>query len=101
MVVDRRLSFVGSFNMDPRSARLNTESGVVIDDPGFAEEVRAQYLAAITPERAWQVRLVDGRLRWIDVVDGREVVIDHEPEATWWRRFNALLFRVLPLDRQL
>lgn len=101
LVVDRRLAFVGSFNMDPRSARLNTESGVVIDDPAFAEEVHAQYLAATDPARAWQVRVVDGRLRWIDVVDGREVAIDHEPEATWWRRFNALLFRVLPLDRQL
>jgi putative cardiolipin synthase len=101
VVVDRRIAFVGSFNMDPRSARLNTESGVVIDDPGFAEEVRAQYLAAVAPERAWPVRLVDGRLRWYDQVGGRERVLDREPEATWWRRFNALLFRVLPLDRQL
>ena len=32
-VVDRERLFVGSFNLDPRSARLNTELGVLIDSP--------------------------------------------------------------------
>ncbi len=30
-MVDRHLLFVGSLNLDPRSARLNTEMGVVVD----------------------------------------------------------------------
>jgi putative cardiolipin synthase len=101
VVVDRRLAFVGSFNMDPRSARLNTESGVLIDDPAFAAEVRAHYAAAIARERSWEVRLVAGRLRWVDEVDGREVLLEQDPEAGFGRRFTAFLFRLLPLDRQL
>jgi putative cardiolipin synthase len=101
VVVDRRLAFIGSFNMDPRSARLNTESGVLIDDPAFAAEVRAHYAAAIARERSWEVRLVDGRLRWVDEVDGREVLLEQDPEAGVGRRFTAFLFRLLPLDRQL
>ncbi len=30
VIVDRQVVFVGSFNLDPRSARLNTEDGVVV-----------------------------------------------------------------------
>ena len=33
--VDRQRVFVGSFNLDPRSARLNTEMGVVLESPGW------------------------------------------------------------------
>jgi putative cardiolipin synthase len=35
--VDRSRIFVGSFNFDQRSARLNTEMGLVIDSPTLAE----------------------------------------------------------------
>ena len=34
--VDRSRIFVGSFNFDPRSARLNTEMGVVIESATLA-----------------------------------------------------------------
>jgi putative cardiolipin synthase len=101
VVVDRRLAYVGSFNFDPRSAQLNTESGVLIDDPRFAAAVLAQYEAAIAPARSWRVHLVDGRMRWTSEVDGRELTVDHEPDASLGRRMTALLFRILPLDSQL
>ena len=35
-VVDRQKLFVGSFNLDPRSAKLNTELGVIIESPELA-----------------------------------------------------------------
>ncbi|MDD2431192.1 MAG: phospholipase D-like domain-containing protein [Firmicutes bacterium] len=38
-VFDMRLSVVGSFNIDPRSSFLSTESMVVIDSEGFAENL--------------------------------------------------------------
>jgi putative cardiolipin synthase len=31
--VDGKLAFVGSFNLDPKSANLNTEMGIFVDDP--------------------------------------------------------------------
>ena len=37
--VDRRRVFVGSFNFDPRSAKLNTEMGVIIDSASLAERL--------------------------------------------------------------
>jgi putative cardiolipin synthase len=38
-VLDGSLAVVGSFNLDPRSQRLNTELIVVIDDPAWAAEL--------------------------------------------------------------
>ncbi len=38
-VADRRLLFIGSLNLDPRSIKLNTEMGVVLDNPALAERL--------------------------------------------------------------
>jgi putative cardiolipin synthase len=35
-VVDRRVALVGSYNLDPRSARLNSETAIVIDNADVA-----------------------------------------------------------------
>ena len=40
-IVDRERLFIGSFNFDPRSANINTEMGVFIDDPGLAAVIDA------------------------------------------------------------
>jgi putative cardiolipin synthase len=101
LVIDGRLAYVGSFNMDPRSARINTEGGVIIDDPAFAVQVRAQYERAIDPLRSWRVALDGGRLRWHDVADGQPRESRNEPAASGSKRLLAWLFRWLPLDSQL
>ncbi len=101
LVIDGRIAYVGSFNMDPRSARINTEGGVVIDDAEFAAQVRAQYESAIDPARSWRVGLSAGQLRWYDVHDGQPRVFTGEPEADRKRLFTAWMFRMLPLDSQL
>lgn len=101
LVVDRRHSFVGSFNFDPRSARINTENGVVIDDPAFAEAVLLHLAPALTPAHSWTLSLDGSHLRWTGTVDGQPVVHRRDPEASLRRRFTALLFRWLPLDSQL
>lgn len=39
-VLDDRLALIGSFNMDPRSQHLNTETGVAIHDEATAHQLR-------------------------------------------------------------
>jgi putative cardiolipin synthase len=39
VVVDRRLALVGSYNLDPRSERLNSETGLVFENPESAGEL--------------------------------------------------------------
>ncbi|HET7561317.1 MAG TPA: phospholipase D family protein [Rhodanobacteraceae bacterium] len=55
LVVDDKIGMVGSHNFDPRSANYNTESGVIIPDPAFAEQLRATILRDAAPRNAWLV----------------------------------------------
>lgn len=101
VVVDGQIAFVGSFNLDPRSAWINTEMGALIDDPRFASTVRADYLLATAPEHSFRVTLEDHRLVWTDVHHGQVRRQYLEPTKSWSRRIIAFLARVLPLERQL
>ncbi|HEX7325205.1 MAG TPA: phospholipase D family protein [Rhodanobacteraceae bacterium] len=55
LVVDGQIAMVGSHNFDPRSARINTEDGVIIDNRAFAEQVRASILRDAAPQNSWLV----------------------------------------------
>jgi phosphatidylserine/phosphatidylglycerophosphate/cardiolipin synthase-like enzyme len=55
LVVDGTIAMVGSHNFDPRSDNYNTESGVIIDDRAFAQQVRASIMRDAAPRNAWLV----------------------------------------------
>lgn len=96
--VDRSRVFIGSFNFDPRSARLNTEMGFVIDSPALAQRM-ADSLAGKMPLRAYRVRLNEtGALQWIEQRDGQEVVHDEEPGTGFWRRTAVSALSTLPIE---
>jgi putative cardiolipin synthase len=54
MVVDEEILVVGTFNMDPRSANLNTECVTIIRSPSLAGEVQQSILEEMGPDNAWQ-----------------------------------------------
>lgn len=100
-LVDDRLGYVGSFNMDPRSATLNTEMGVFFDDPGLAAELNREFLHLAGPRLSYWVYLQDGDLRWLDRAATPPRLYDSEPEAGAWRRAQAAVMRWLPIESQL
>lgn len=51
MVIDERLSLVGSANVDMRSFGLNFEVGAMIDDPAVATTLREQFQTRIEASR--------------------------------------------------
>jgi putative cardiolipin synthase len=53
MVIDGETLFVGTFNLDPRSANLNTEVGVLIDNPELAIKVERNIERDMLPENSW------------------------------------------------
>jgi phosphatidylserine/phosphatidylglycerophosphate/cardiolipin synthase-like enzyme len=60
-VVDRERGLVGSYNLDPRSEKLNSETAVVFLEPELAETLRnsfvendLRYSREVTPELAAQ-----------------------------------------------
>jgi putative cardiolipin synthase len=94
--VDRSRIFVGSFNLDPRSARLNTEMGVLIDSPLLAERLTRQFDSVI-PVEAYQVRLVaDGELEWIERRQQGETRHTTEPNSGIWRRLWIGFLSLMP-----
>ncbi|MCW8825339.1 MAG: phospholipase D family protein [Gammaproteobacteria bacterium] len=53
LVVDGQITYIGTFNFDPRSAHLNTEVGVIIDNTVIAEQVEAAIMVDISTENSW------------------------------------------------
>ena len=93
--VDRRKIFVGSFNFDPRSAKLNTEMGLVIDSVPLARRLAAM-LDGASPALAYRVTLdADDSLVWHD---GLGNTLREEPETSWGRRLKVRVFSWLPIE---
>jgi len=97
LTIDHEVLFVGSFNLDPRSAMLNTEQGVLVGSPELSRQFEVLFTRQTSPDRAWRVSLADGDLRWSD---GQQE-FDEEPLASAGRRFQAWFARVFPLESQL
>ena len=102
MIIDRRWVFVGSMNLDPRSAFLNTEMGVLVESPELAEQLRGQFQRATGPELSYRVVLEENEgLVWYDRVGGRDRRLEREPDASVGRRISVTLLRLLPMESQL
>ena len=99
IVVDGQRGFVGSFNFDPRSAQLNTEMGVMFEDPELAASLREFFADSVQPEHAWTLALgADDTLRWHGA--GHRTW-QQEPEASWHLRTLTWLLGFLPVESQL
>jgi putative cardiolipin synthase len=91
-VVDRRWLFVGSMNLDPRSATVNTELGAVIDSPALAREM-IRIIDIDRLQSAYRLRLSpDGQhSEWLGYENDKETVLTEEPDSSWWQRVKAFL----------
>jgi putative cardiolipin synthase len=54
-VVDGLVAYVGSFNLDPRSANINTEVGLLVEDPYFAAMIKKDIMTDMHPENSWVI----------------------------------------------
>lgn len=95
--VDRKRLFIGSFNFDQRSVRLNTEMGFVIDSVEMASASADAFVQSV-PENAYEVRLRGHSLEWIERNEGTEIVHRHEPGSTLWQRAAVAVLGWLPID---
>ncbi|SFM54565.1 phospholipase D family protein [Halopseudomonas yangmingensis] len=97
-IFDRERVFIGSLNLDPRSIHLNTEAGVLIEQPELAGQMYQLFQRWTDAEHAWKLGLDErGELYW----QAGEQILRGEPEAGWWRRLNSWLLGWLPIERQL
>jgi putative cardiolipin synthase len=103
MVFDRKHTFVGSFNLDPRSENLNTEMGLLVESEALAKAVKESIENDIAAGNSWQVILKeDGSVEWITVEDGIITSeLEKEPMTSAGRRAEANLLSIVPDDSQL
>ncbi|MBZ0247138.1 MAG: phospholipase D family protein [Cyclobacteriaceae bacterium] len=80
MVVDESIAVIGTFNLDPRSANLNTECIAVVHDRTIAGNLYTAMLEDMKPENAWHTTLS----------------FNPDGEAGWWKRFSIWLRGVVP-----
>ena len=57
MVVDDRITVIGTFNLDPRSANLNTECITVVYSTPIAQQVLKGINTEFLPENSWHTTL--------------------------------------------
>ena len=96
--VDCARVFVGSFNLDPRSASLNTEMGLVIESPVLAQQIAGAFADEI-PARSYRVRLSEsGTLEWLEPHENGVIVHKSEPGVGWWKRAAVAAMALLPIE---
>ena len=94
--------FVGSMNLDPRSAFTNTEIGFLVDAPDVAGPL-CEALDETFARGAFRLELTTTsngarHMEWVDTDKGREQRFTSEPRASRWRRFKAWMYGILPIE---
>jgi cardiolipin synthase C len=95
-VVDKKTLFVGSMNLDPRSATINTELGAVIHSPQLAKEM-IRIIDIDRLQSAYRLRLnkQGNACEWLSMDDDKEMVLTEEPDSSFWLRMKVRLLRPL------
>jgi putative cardiolipin synthase len=88
LVIDQKMVFIGSLNMDARSAHTNSELGLVMRSAEIARQVTS-LLDDISADGSYKLRLVDhsNRVEWTSGEPGSEKTWYTDPETTRLQRF--------------
>ena len=112
-ILDRKVLFVGTFNLDPRSAWFDTQNGIAVRSEELAGQAARLFEESTDRNRAFSVTLrkdsagsegsrSEGtRLEWVAEEKGKEVRYFHEPETGLWRRFYVKLLSLFIPEKML
>lgn len=80
IVVDQQIAVIGTFNLDPRSANLNTECVTIIYDVKISSDLSLAMQEDMKPENAWNTTLAS----------------NPDKEAGWLKRTKVWFRGVVP-----
>ena len=102
LVIDGKKAFVGSYNLDPRSAEINSEIGIMVYSPVFAGKVKVFLDEGISPENAYHVTADEaGQLKWETLKNGQVKTWSKDPDTSTFQRFKSGVIGLLPIENQL
>lgn len=98
-IIDSDRLFVGSFNLDPRSAIHNTEMGIVFNSEGLAASLHDTLTDRLS-EIAYHLQLSEhGQLKWEErSAQGKVIMHSAEPNTNRWQRLGVYLLTWLPVE---
>ena len=97
MVFDDNISWIGSFNLDPRSAYYNTENVAIFESRDFADKLRTMILK--DTKTSWHVTLDDdGNPVWTGSRPGdkKPQVHKYAPDTSIFRRVWKSICSLVP-----
>jgi putative cardiolipin synthase len=101
-VFDGDKVLIGSFNLDPRSAKLNTELALLIDSRPLASKVAAFIETGMKPGNAYALQLdLNGNIAWLARDAGALHRLDEEPYLNFWRSLEVDILSLLPIEQLL
>jgi len=101
--IDHRTVFIGSMNLDARSAHVNTEIGMVMESPEIAATI-VKLAREDLSTGAYRLRLAgDGEsIEWVETEpDGSTIVHTSEPDDSFWMSFKRWLLSPFISDELL
>jgi len=81
-------------NLDARSARANTEVGLVIESPALVEQASTTLFHSLVDSASYELRLTPDRadIEWIETgADGARIIHTREPDHAWLLRLKLWL----------
>lgn len=95
-VFDRKTVYVGSMNLNLRSAYLNTEAAMIVDSPQLAEQLAEQIELNMKMINCWKVTKSNGSVIWTTERNGIQEISNHEPLTGWLDRVEAGMLKLVP-----
>lgn len=100
-IKDDLTCFIGSFNFDPRSVRLNTEMGILFNQVQMAKALTELFELKTKENTSYQLSIENDKLRWRDGSEEPPVIWKHEPEVGVVKRVITKIASFLPIESQL
>ncbi len=98
IVYDSDKAYVGTLNLDPRSACLNTEIALLIDSPELAMTIRDNISQQKNTRHYWRVEMdPTSGPRW----HCGNTCLSVQPSRGRWQRISNWLFSFIPIHRHL
>jgi len=98
LILDHDKTFIGSPNFDPRSLRMNTEMGLLVESEALNRAVRSDYAIDFDLDNAWQLTLDENdRVIWQSDTETRT----SQPAASFMQRLEDWFFAHLPIEAEM
>lgn len=96
IVFDDDISWIGSFNLDPRSAYFNTENVAIFESPEFAKKLRDMIIGDTVT--SWHVTMDGNSTRWTGWRTGEAAprTYRRSPDTSVFRRIWKSLCGLVP-----